>query len=76
MEQFATARGLDFESTDVDADPALVERFGDEVPVLLIDGRKAFKYRVSEAELRRRFRAERRRALARRWRSLLRGGEE
>jgi len=72
--RFAAGRGLGVESIDVDSDPELVERFGEEVPVLLIDGRKAFKYRVGEAELRRRVRAERRRALARRWRSLLRGG--
>ena len=27
--------------------------FGEEVPVLFLDGRKAFKYRVTEGELRR-----------------------
>ena len=36
---------------DIDTDPALVARFNDEVPVIFIAGRKAFKYRVDEAEM-------------------------
>jgi hypothetical protein len=43
--------------SEVDIDntaPELTRRYGAEVPVLLIDGRKAFKYRVSERELRKR----------------------
>ncbi len=51
---------------DVDSDPELVARYGDQVPVLLINGRKAFKYRVGDGELRARIRAEKRRALRRR----------
>jgi hypothetical protein len=39
---------------DVDGDPALVAAYGHDVPVLLIDGRKAFKHRVDAAALRRR----------------------
>jgi hypothetical protein len=39
---------------DVDGDPDLKARFGTEVPVLFIGGRKAFKYRVGADELRRR----------------------
>lgn len=31
---------------DVDANPDLGDRFGEEVPVVFIDGKKAFKYRV------------------------------
>ncbi len=57
---------------DVDSDADLRERYGQEVPVLLVNGRKAFKYRVSESELRNRLRAERRRTFARRWRATLR----
>ncbi len=41
---------------DVDEDPALAERYGHEVPVIEIDGRKAFKYRVTSRELLRRLR--------------------
>jgi hypothetical protein len=49
-------RGLPAEVREVDisTDPALEERHGQDIPVLLIDGRKAFKRRVSERELRKR----------------------
>lgn len=70
----APAFGAGVAVCDVDADPALFARYSDEVPVLLIEGRKAFKYRVGRAELARRLRAERRRAALRRWRDRLRGG--
>lgn len=42
---------LDLEEIDVDCAPDLAAQYGDEVPVLFIDGRKAFKYRVTVAEL-------------------------
>ena len=38
---------------DISGDPALIDRYGLEIPVLLIDGKKAAKYRVSEEALRR-----------------------
>jgi glutaredoxin len=38
---------------DISRDPALLERYGLEIPVLWIDGTKVAKYRVSESELRR-----------------------
>lgn len=41
------------ETSDVDADPDLQRRFGHEVPVVFLDGRKVFKFRVDEARLRR-----------------------
>ncbi len=31
---------------DIDADPQLRQKYNDEVPVVFIDGRKAFKYRI------------------------------
>lgn len=31
---------------DIDGDPALRSRYNDEVPVVFIDGRKAFKYHM------------------------------
>lgn len=43
---------LDLEEIDVDGAPDLKEKYGNEVPVLFINGRKAFKYRVTEGELR------------------------
>ncbi|HUC74328.1 MAG TPA: glutaredoxin family protein [Vicinamibacterales bacterium] len=39
------------EDVDVSTDPALEARYGQEVPVLTIDGRKAAKYRVTESEI-------------------------
>ena len=39
------------EEIDISTDPELESRYGVEIPVLLVDGRKAAKYRVSEAEL-------------------------
>jgi glutaredoxin len=51
---------LDLEVIDVDDSAALREKFSDEVPVLFVDGRKAFKYRVTESALARRLRKNRR----------------
>jgi hypothetical protein len=47
---------LQMEEIDVDSAPEMKERFGGEVPVLFIDGRKAFKYRVTAGELEKRLR--------------------
>ncbi len=38
---------------DVDTDPALAARYGEEVPVGYVGGEKAFKYRVDPRRLRR-----------------------
>jgi glutaredoxin len=43
---------FELEEVDVDGDPALAAAYGEEVPVLLVNGRKAFKYRVTPRELR------------------------
>jgi glutaredoxin len=50
---------FELEEVDVDGDPALAAMYGEEVPVLLVNGRKAFKYRVTPRELRRRLARER-----------------
>jgi thioredoxin-like negative regulator of GroEL len=41
------------EEVDIDGDATLASRYGVEIPVLLVDGRKVAKYRISEEELRR-----------------------
>ena len=46
------------EEVDVDGDPALVAAYGDQVPVLCVNGRKAFKYRVDAPALRARLARE------------------
>jgi glutaredoxin len=43
---------------EIDGDPALEAQFGIEVPVLFINGRKAFKYRCTARELRKRLARE------------------
>ncbi len=41
-----------FDEVDIDSDPALVERYGAEIPVTLVDGRQHDFWRVNEARLR------------------------
>lgn len=42
---------IDLDEIDIDGLPELRDEFGNEVPLLFIDGRKAFKYRVTEKAL-------------------------
>ena len=44
---------LQLEEIDISASHELEERYGLEIPVLLVGGKKAAKYRVGEEELRR-----------------------
>ena len=49
-----TAPGpLTIEAIDISTDPALEARYGVEIPVLLVDGKKVAKYRIGEEALRR-----------------------
>lgn len=41
---------FDYSEIDIDSDPNLVRLYNDEVPVVTINGRKAFKYRASMNE--------------------------
>lgn len=41
---------FEYEEIDIDRDPHWREQYNEEVPVIAIDGRKAFKYRVSMDE--------------------------
>ena len=52
-------RGLaaDVREVDISQDPELEKRYGLDIPVLFIDGEKAFEHRVTEKELRHRLRA-------------------
>jgi glutaredoxin len=49
---------LEIEELDIDDDPELVAAYDVEVPVLAVNGRKAFKYRVDAAALRARLARE------------------
>jgi glutaredoxin len=46
--------GFTWHEVDVDTDDTLRRRFTDEVPVVFINGKKAFKYRMAEQEFLRR----------------------
>lgn len=56
VRQVAGEMSLNVEEVDVDGDADLRERHGHEVPLLFIDGRKAFKYRVTARDLKGRLR--------------------
>jgi glutaredoxin len=42
--------GFQWRDVDVDSDPDLRRQYNDQVPVVFINGRKAFKYRMDEQE--------------------------
>ncbi len=44
--------GEAFEEVDVDSDPLLAARYGEEVPVVMVDGRQISYWTVEEARLR------------------------
>jgi glutaredoxin len=45
--------GVALKEVDVDSDPALAARYGEQVPVLMLDARKLAKYRINVAQVRR-----------------------
>jgi glutaredoxin len=51
IRQVSVKVSLDLEEIDVDSSAELKAEYGDQVPVLFIDGRKAFKYKVTAKEL-------------------------
>jgi hypothetical protein len=53
LERVRARKPFELLSIDVDSDPDLAARYGGEVPVVLVAGRKAFKYAVDERELER-----------------------
>jgi glutaredoxin len=48
---------ITIEEIDISTDPDLEARYGLEIPVLLVDGKKVAKYRVSDEDLTRLLRA-------------------
>jgi glutaredoxin len=56
VERARHQRSFALEVVDVDRDPDLAARFGHEVPVVEVDGRKAFKFRLTAEQLLRRLR--------------------
>ena len=60
IREVAEAISIELEEIDVDRSVELQKNFGDKVPLLFINGRKAFKYRVTAAELKKRLARKRR----------------
>ena len=50
---------FELEIQDIDRDPALLRLYNEEVPVIAINGVKAFKYRLTEAEFLKKLQARR-----------------
>lgn len=59
IDQVATRVPVTIEIVDISTDLALTQRYGLEIPVLLVDGKKAAKYRVTERELEAKLRSRR-----------------
>ena len=55
--EFAT-KGVDYDAVDITADPALEEAYREWLPVLEIDGERAFVYRIPVDALRRKLGAQ------------------
>ena len=53
VERVGRSVAIALEEIDISTDPVLEARYGVDIPVLLVGGRKAAKYRVTEEELRR-----------------------
>ncbi len=53
VQRVAQTVPLTLSEIDISGDQQLVEQFGLEIPVLLVDGKKAAKYRLTELDLRR-----------------------
>ncbi len=52
VERVTTDLGVGWEERSVDSDPAWLERWSDQVPVTLVDGRQHDYWRVDETRLR------------------------
>jgi hypothetical protein len=52
VEEASSGLPVRIESIDIDLDAELAGHYGEEIPVLLVNGRKFAKFRVSEARLR------------------------
>jgi len=57
LEAARAQSAFDLEEIDIDRHPEWRELYNDEVPVIAIDGRKAFKYRVGKVEFLRKLEA-------------------
>lgn len=54
LDEFSREFPLAVETVDIESDPSLFAEYKEQIPVVFIEGRKAFKFRIDPAELRRR----------------------
>jgi len=52
IERVCLALGTAYDEIDIDSDPELLRRFGEEIPVTFVDGRQHDFWRVDEGRLR------------------------
>ena len=52
LKRFAASYPLQINEQDIESDPALFEKFHDEIPVIFLENRKLFKYRIDEKKFR------------------------
>jgi glutaredoxin len=52
IERVCAELGESYDEVDIDADEALLARYGDEIPVTLVDGKQHDFWRVDETRLR------------------------
>jgi glutaredoxin len=57
LESLSHRASFTWREIDIDSDEQLRKQYNDEVPVVFIDGRKAFKYHMNEAEFLRKLQA-------------------
>lgn len=57
LERVRADVGFDLVRVDITGDPELEAEFREQIPVVFVAGRRAFKYRVDAVELRRRLAA-------------------
>ncbi|MGI9104325.1 MAG: glutaredoxin family protein [Terriglobales bacterium] len=50
LERLRARAAFTWREVDIDTDPELRARYNEEVPVVFINGRKAFKYHLDEGE--------------------------
>jgi hypothetical protein len=48
LDKFTARYALEIETIDIEKDPALFAEYRYEIPVIFLEGRKLFKYRVDE----------------------------
>ena len=58
IEQYRSAYAMELQSINVETDPELESRYGNDIPVVWINGREAFRHRVDRSELERKLKTE------------------